>query len=640
MVRDQPCRFVSVTTAVFVMAAALAGSATEPAVAAERPLLRDGTNTLYQRVLTRPGARKFAEPGVNPDGHFEPFQPLYVFERQDDWIRVGHSPSRPPEAWIEASQSIEWKQNIVTSFTNPTNRNRQVLFDSRDNLEWLLNHEGIRAMQEKLVEDSDNNRLDPEFGVHSVEPSEFVDIRERFYLMPILEFAEEFHPVDYTPILMMRIASLPLDQGPQSAREPVEFDAGVVFVIDTTQSMEPYIRSTRRAIETIMAGVADSEIGEKIHFGAIGFRDNPEAKAGIDYRTREIAALERDSGTDVIVRALSETGVSPVSTRGFNEDSLAGVEDAIIKSDWEQDGKPFAGRYIILITDAGPKSPVDPNARTNISAHEIQTLAENEGIAILTLHLQTPEGEANHRYAEEQYQTLSQFDQGTYFFPVEGGSEASFERKVRETVSALLDHVRIAMDQEPVSEDIDPALLSLGHAMRLRFLGGWRGTEAPDVLSTWVTDRAAEKPEVEALTPRLLITKNELSTITSILEKIVRLAESAEFSNSQNQLLRQVRDAISRLAVNPDLVVNTDFETLGGAVGEFLENLPYQSRIMNITDERWIEMGTLRREIIDDLRQKTALYRRFHDNPENWTALYAGAPDGEHVFAIPLSSLP
>ena len=640
MVRDFWRRIVSVTTAVFVLAVSLAETTVEPADAAERPLLREGTNSLYQRVLTRPGTRRYSEPGANSSGHFEPFQPLYVFERQGEWVRVGYSATRPPEGWIETAQSIEWKQNIVTSFTNPTNRNRQVLFDSRDSLEWLLNHEGIRAMQEKLVEDSDNNRLDPEFGVHSVEPSEFVDIRERFYLMPILEFAEDFHPVDYTPILMMRVASLPLDQSPDSERRPAEFDAGVVFVIDTTQSMEPYIRSTRRAIEDIMSGVADSEIGDKIHFGAIGFRDNPEAAAGVDYRTKEIAPLRRDSGTDVIIQALSETGVSPVSTRGFNEDSLAGVEDAIIKSDWEQDGTPFAGRYIILVTDAGPKSPVDPNARTNISAHEIQTLAENEGIAILTLHLQTQEGAANHRYAEDQYRTLSRFDQGAYYFPVEDGSEESFERKVREIVSALLDHVRIAMDQEPVSEDIDPALLSLGHAMRLRFLGGWRGTEAPDVLSTWVTDRAAEKPEAEALTPRLLITKNELSTITNILERIVELAESAEFSNSQNQLLRQVRDAVSRLAVNPDLVVNTDFETLGGAVGEFLENLPYQSRIMSITDERWIEMGTLRREIIDDLRQKTALYRRFHDNPENWTALYAEAPDGEHVFAIPLDSLP
>ncbi len=616
-------------------------SVPEASVAADRPLLREGTETLYQRVLTRPGVRMYAAPDAEtPDGLFAPFQPLYVFDRQGERILVGHSSTRPPEGWIDAAQSIEWKQNIVTSFTNPTNRNRQVLFDTRDDLEWLLEHESIVAMQRKLVDDSDNNRLDPEFGVLSVEPDEFIDIRERFYLMPILEYVEDFHPVDYTPLLKMRIASLPLEKDTASIPAPAEFDAGVVFVIDTTQSMEPYIRSTRRAIEEIMSAVGDSEVGEKIHFGAIGFRDNPEGRPGIEYRTREIAPLRRDSDASVIVQALAGTDVSPVSTHGFNEDSLAGIEDAVIKSDWEQDGEPFAGRYVILVTDAGPKSPVDPNARTSISANEVQMLAENEGIAILTLHLQTPEGSANHQYAADQYRTLSRFDQGTYYFPVEGGSEESFERKVREIVSALVDHVRIAMDEEPESQDLDPALVNLGHAMRLRYLGGWRGTAAPDVLSTWVTDRAAEKPSAEALTPRLLITKNELSTITSILQQIVELAESAEFSNSQNQLLRQVRDAVSRLALNPDLVVNTEFETLGGAVGEYLENLPYQSRIMNITDQRWIEMGTLRRQIIDDLRQKAALYRRYHDNPENWTALYPGAPDGEHVFALPLNSLP
>ncbi len=607
--------------------------------AQERPLLAEGTTTIFQRVLTRPGATVHGEPGGASAGGYPPFQPLYVFARQDGWIRVGTSPSRPPAGWVPGDRSIEWKQNIVAAFTNPVNRNRQVLFDTRANLEWLLNHEAVRQVQAQLLSDADNDRLNPGSGVLSVEPGEYVDIRERFYIMPILDYAEAFHPLDYTPLLLMRVASLPLVEQAAEAASGPEFDAGVMFVIDTTQSMEPYIRATKDAIGDIMGGVADSDIGERIHFGAIGFRDNPDAAPGIVYRTRVLSPLRRDAGPEAIVSALGDTDAARESSIGFNEDSLAGVEDAIDAADWSQDGRPFAGKYIILVTDAGPKGPADPNARTAISAAEIQTLSENKGIAILTLHLKTPAGEGNHRYAEGQYRSLSQFDQETYYFPVEGGSPEAFSVQVRAIVNALVDHVRIAMGRAPAAEDTDPALTRLGYAMRLRFLGDRQGTAAPEILSTWVTDRAVEEPEAAALSPRLLVTKNELSTISTILEKIVEHAEAAQVSD-QNLSFRRLRDAISRLAVNPDLVVNTEFETLGGAVGEFLANLPYRSRIMDITEDRWANSGTLRREILDELRQKTELYRRLHDDPGNWTELYEGAPDGEHVFALPLRSLP
>ena len=568
------------------------------------------------------------------------FQPLYVFSRDSEWLSVGPSPSRPPTGWIPVERSIEWKQNIVAAFTNPTNRNRQVMFGSLEKLDWLLYHESIVAMQAELLSDADNDRLNPEREVLAVEPAEYVDIRERFYLMPILEFQEDVHTLDYTPLLKMRVASIPLEDRPSASGQNREFDAGVVFVLDTTQSMDPYIRTTRKALEDIMAGISDSEVGERIRFGVFGFRDNADAAPGITYRTQELATLGHDTSIDMVVEALGGADAATVSSVGFNEDSLAGVEDAIVATDWDQDGREFAGKYIILVTDAGPKGPGDPNARSTISAHELQTLAQNKGIAILTLHLRTPAGAGNHAYAEQHYRTLSQFDQETYYYPVADGSEAAFETQVRGIVNALLDHVRISMGRAPQSTETDQRMANLGYAMQLRFLGASHGTIAPEVLSTWVTDRAVEAPSAAALSPRLLLTKNELSTITVVLEKVVEHAEAAQSDSSGNLSFRRLRDAISRLAVNPDLVVNTEFETLGGAVAEFLELLPYRSRIMDITEQTWIDAGTMRREIIDDLRQKTELYRRLHDDPANWTALYEGAPDGEHVFALPFNSLP
>ena len=93
------------------------------------------------------------------------------------------------------------------------------------------------------------------------------------------------------------------------------------------------------------------------------------------------------------------------------------------------------------------------------------------------------------------------------------------------------------------------------------------------------------------------------------------------------------------MAQNPDLVVNADADTLGGAL-EFLDRLPYQSQILGMTEQRWAESAMIRRNLIDGIRQKLTQYRKWLFDETVWTALYDGAPDGDYVFAMPFDVLP
>ena len=611
------------------------------AASQDSPLLVGGTETIFQRVITRPFAPLFEQPQRGDAvEEFPPFQPLYVFERlESGWVRVGTSPTKGSIGWMDQESVIEWKQNIVASFANPANRKRQILFKTSEKLEKFLNHESVPSVQAQLINDSREGRRNPEWEVVAVEPENYIDIRTKFYLMPILRYIEGIdHPINYEPLLLMEVASVPLDLQPPTRSKPGEFTAGVVFVIDTTQSMDPYIRSTRQAVEKIVTGIGESDIGTMVHFGAIGFRDNPDVAPGVVYRTKLLAALDRNSEPDQIVRALAGAGAAERPTVGFNEDSLAGISEAIEVIDWDQDGKPFGGKYVILITDAGPKSPQDGHALLDIGSSELQSIAEEAGIAILTLHLKTNEGEGNHRYAEREYRKLSKFEGETYYYPIDGGSEAAFNREVTNIVSALVGHVGTKSGEDQVRQEADKSLVELGHAMRMRFLGDIEETVAPDVISGWISDRAAEKPDAIALTPRLLITKNELSTITKTLQEILEFAEEGQQTGQTS--FRKLRDGISRLAVNPDLVVNANFDTLGGAVAEFIDRLPYTSQLMGMTEDRWANAGDERREIIDSLRSKISAFRKLHDDPKNWTSLYEGAPDGESVTAMKFELLP
>jgi len=623
-------------------------AASAPAQTADRPLLMDGATTLYQRVLTRPGAVLAPDPDAAGD-QVPAFQPFYVYDRgPDGWLRVGPG-TRGATGWIAADDTVEWRQNIVAAFTNPAGRTRQVLFATEDALRRAMEDEGVAALEEALLERADNGLLTPEDQVVAVEPAEFVNIREQLYLLPILDFTEDVHPLNYDANLLMQIASVPLRE--QAAPPSVagggvgagDFDVGVVFVLDTTRSMGPYIARTQRALSRIIGQIRGTDVGERVNFGVIGFRDNPAAAPGIEYRTRTLAPLvRRQDQSDVLSAVLEATDVATASTPGFNEDSLAGVQDAIEGTDWAGGGDRFDGRYVILVTDAGPNDPGDPNARSDIGPAELQAAAEEKGIVVLTLHLLTEEGgEAQHAYAEGRYRALSRFADRQFYFPIAGGAEEAFEETVTRLVLALTDHVRTARGEAAVlTPDVaGEDLVELGLAMRLAWLGARAGTQAPDVIEAWVSEKTLADPAKVAFEPRLLVTKNELATMADYIGALVDLAESTRGSADAGDFFAQLQDVMARMAQNPDRLVDAEAGTLGAGL-EFLERLPYRSQIMDMTPDRWAQSAVERRQILDGLRQKLEQYRRWLLDPGVWTALHDGAPDGEHVFAMPFDILP
>ena len=137
-----------------------------------------------------------------------------------------------------------------------------------------------------------------------------------------------------------------------------------------------------------------------------------------------------------------------------------------------------------------------------------------------------------------------------------------------------------------------------------------------------------------------MLSKNELATMRDVLKALVDKFEgNLEARMDAGVLFRQLREAMLLIAREPDRVVDVEFETLGVAVGEYLEDLPYQSEIMGLDERTWAAFGGGRqREIIDAIKSKLAYYERVHNDPALWTALYEGAAPGEQVFAIPLDA--
>lgn len=611
-----------------------------------RPQLVEGTSAVYQRVLTLPGGNLFDQPGGREGVELWPLQPVYVYSDRDGWLEVGRSVLKGPEGWIEETASVPWHHNIVGAFTNRgDDRPRQLMFESNEGLSEVLNHQAMLDVAKRYREAAVGGAPEEGSDVLTIEPETFKDITNDFYLMPVLQFREIRHPMNRRRSLVMELASVTEENTP-GATGPVDLRTGVVFVIDTTMSMQPFIHDTLQAVRKIVDSIAAGEAGDSVSFGLIGFRDNPDNRPGTEYRTKIYAPLVYGAAPDAFLDSLSNMKAMTTSTWGFEEDSISGLRRAINDMEWQVVGEhDFAGRLIILITDAGPKASDDPNAGSDMNSEALRQLASENDVGIATIHIKSSAGRFNHELAEAEYRRLSRFmhTPEEMYFPVDA-SGAPFQQGIQRVVTAIVNGVadEQRIDYQQAGEESEDSLGGVGPAMRLAYLGRRGGEAPPSFLRGWTTDRGLEQPNLFAVEPRVLVTRNQMATMVEVMRQIVDISRETELQGEESSFFDSLRGIVTQMSGDPARAVAEDFDTLAIAIGEFLTLLPYidQSPVMGLTEREWLNSPAKRREIVLNLEAKLELYQDYYNTEQFWTALYDGAPEGEQVFAMPFSALP
>lgn len=630
-----PRRLMLLATASLLPAAALAQRAPR------QPLLIPGKTTLFQRVILRPGATLHAQPNAPQPRPLAGFSVMHVYARREGWIEVGREADGRAEGWVREDRTIDWRHSMVGAFTNPAGRERAMFLRDAQTLRELL-------ASPSMTQDAVALRAaagQPGSPVLALEPETFIDIQRNFYLLPILE-AETIQRRDGTQMRALEVISAPaeLRQAPQQV-DPSrlrDFRGGVVFVIDTTVSMQPYIDRTREAIRRIIARIGDTAVRDNFRFGMVAYRADISARPQLEYVTRLVAAPDLSRPPGAILPALAGVRAATVSTEQFDEDAIAGLRVAIDQVDWSQ----FGGRYVVLITDAGALDATDPKSQTRLGIPEIRALAEARGIALFAIHLLTPEGRANHASARAQYTELTRYGPaGSLYFPVEGGGPAAFDRVVNGLTDALFRQVAdtvgrpvggVAPARTPEAERIAQQVEIVGTAMRLAYLGREGGTTAPDVVRSFTTDRDLRDPTIAALDVRVLLTRNQLSDLSQALTRILDAGLAGR--SDPRSFFGQLRAAFAATARDPARLGN--LARVGQALGEYLDGLPYQSQVMELTEQEWLAMGAAaQRELINGIEAKLRLYQEFAARPDLWVTL-DGRPGGEAFFPVPLDALP
>lgn len=633
-----------------------------PAHAAEtKPLLQEGKQTLFQRVLTYPGCQLAAKAGEA--GKEQPaFSRFYVYQRekqgQDEWLQIGPDSFGHVSGWMKASCTVDWKVQLTLAFTNSAGRHPMLFFKEKSDVESLLNNTKPAAALEPMIASLNKNQPVPQ--VLAREPEYMVDQLKNFYLLPVLGSDDVFTDTGFQ-VRVLNVASVS-EKG--SASAPAKstdeknmmkgFSASVVFVIDSTISMGPYIDRTKEAIDKIYKRIEKEQLQDKVKFGLVAYRSSVKAVPGLEYDAKMYVDPNTvKDGKDFLAK-VHDLKQATVSSSKVDEDAYAGVMTALDKVDWTQ----FGARYVVLITDAGALDGTDSLSATHLGAEQVRQEAAYRGVALYTLHLKTPDGKKNHASAAAQYQelTLNPFLHKPLYYPIDSGDVNSFGTIVDSLSNAITGQIKTAWSGEETAgsalgaspeyagKKADPLLSDaekLSKAMRLAYLGDKQGTQAPPVFKSWISDRDLVNQNIPATEVRVLLTKSELSDLSDVMKKIVNAANEGMIS--PDDMFASLRSLAATMGNDPNQAKGKNATRLGemGLLGEYIESLPYLSEVLSLDEETWKSWDGLEQErFIRRLNTKLNYYQRYNEDADRWVALAPDSDPRDNVYPVPLENLP
>ena len=634
----------------------------EPSPVSVSPLLQQGKKSLFQRVVSHPGAKLLAEPKADAKVLQEavvPFTVLYVYARKDAWLQVGPSTTQPA-GWLEAAKATDWNQSLTLLFTPRTGRDPVLFFKTEQDLNALCSaadmEKRLGTLLSAATQAAKGGTVPADLPIVASEPegSQGAVSEKRFYLMPILAMQDPFDGVKF-----LRVASI--DPGDYAKNKNGGKNGppktGIALVIDTSISMKPYIEQSLNVVRQIYDKIETDKMADNVGFAVVAFRSSTTATPGLEYVSKVVSDFATAKNRKSLEDKLAQVREATVSSHDFNEDSLAGVYKAVEALNWGD----YSSRLILLITDAGPLKNGDKYASVTMGVNELNDFARQKGIWITVLHIKSPGGAKNHGYAEQSYRALSKLSGNRSNYqavaaptPAEGARQ--FATVAKALATGMVDMVKNTAagkimtrpkDETPQQatpeQRAEQLAATLGYAMQLEYLGRARENQAPSVVNSWIADmdlkRLAKHEQSPSVEVAVLLTKNQLNDLSAQLKAIIDNAERTKKTDSRD-FFQGILSASTRMARDPNLPTQGKNLAELGVLSEFLDGLPYKSDIMLLREEDWYRMSIGEQTaFINRLKSRLARYEEYDRDRANWESF--GQPNaGDWVYGVPLNMLP
>lgn len=642
---------------------------------ARRPVLIEGKKSLYLRVLTRPHAKIYrskSEQSPVVQGNVPAFQLFYVYfapssaeaSNQKGWYEVGNDDRGTIAGWIKADDLFEWRQTLCLAYSHPEGRKPVLFFEKKEDLLKLASAPSAEreASAESFYSTIDSGGTMPAgFPVISREPSRYIDIEREFYLLPILAHASQ--RFDNREGRLLKVASVVATgedvressdiRRNASYRDEASRGIGnidpemlrnltmdIVWVLDTTLSTQPYINKTLEAVKDASDRLAlsDALAGEKMRFGVWGFRDSIRHTPGLEYVTKNFTpSLLPIAQFHDTLRGVKAADVD--SGVEWDQDVFTGMSDAISKTNW----RPKSARFVILAGDAPGHEAGHPKNYSRFNAERVRALANERNVSVFSLYIVDPRAKKEQEKGERQFGEMSTNPGTTSPATLSVPSQSEdFLNQTMQITKRLISTISQSAQGQKVTALVTPSEDVIDQTIRaalVEWIGSETHTRAPRDVVGWVADKDLTQPAIQALDIKLLISKRQLSALTEALRSIVQNMEEAKAQS--RDFFDQLQAAVATQARDPGRLSTIQNLAQSGAVPEFLQGLPYTSRVMDLTRDSWQNMSADDQSaFLNDLRGKIAYYEHVHATPELWIRISAGDDPDDTIHPLDFSQLP
>jgi hypothetical protein len=650
------------------------------------PIKLEGKEALYLKLLSRPFSKIYENPNIQKVKieKVDTFKIFFAYTTPMEtpgFYEVGINDRGETIGFMKETDVIEWKHYLTLAFTNKEDK-YTLFFESLIELENVLYNQNrytqVQNIRENIQGIIQGKPYPDNFPIIAVEPTHYFNIFENPYLLPILDF-KQISFQGYNSTRLLKIASTVKGhrrlndkiskrniEGASHVSKNEEmiksFKADVVFVIDTTTSMQKYIETTRVSVKKISEAISD--IDQNISFGLVAYRDDPNRAPGLEYRTKIFCDLEDGKDINLFLKKLGKVQEAKFKSIGFNEDVWAGIYTAI-KDGSELKRREDSTLFIIQIGDAGAH---DRTGFTKLNAEDIQQFSEDQygktksRVWIFSIHLKTPEAKRakNIKSAEKQFRTVvSRIPGYEFYYPIENGDPIEFQKQttilLKTFIHALNSIKQGYLPNLPIDTDkrekreIDLGVKAAIRAAVLEHIGSKKtklGTAVPPPrdIKAWVLDRDLMDPGFRPMKIMLLITRNHLDKLRTSLKNLLLAARIGEVSSED--LFDQLNSLMGSAFRDPEMIdkgVVPGNLTLGkmGLLPEFIKDLPYKTDLMHFPIEEWRTIHAAKQKpFLDKIYGKIALYEEYYKNNDIWIELNEGDSPGDHVTFLEIDRLP
>lgn len=627
--------------------------------------LKTKHGTLLKLIVREPAAMHERPDASSLSRPVDQFQFFYVLPTtnngqekvQNGFYRIATAPRFSAHAgWIAKDAVVEWPHVQVMGFRPQAGRQRILFFGHQASAEkWYKGDDSVQPI--------------------SREPAQVLG-RVLFPLLDVSQFEHKGDKIDLYQLAYLHRLSVTAnatpskDQADESAVEGTkekpstevtrtqlerDFTLQVVFVLDTTQSMQPFIDAAKKVIATIVDELSkDPALRGRVQFGLVCFRDklkDEEANRKMEYVVKMVCNLKDGADHKEFQRRLEPIREATISSEDVPEDMLAALKKAVQEGGWSK----AAYKHLIAISDASFQ--IDRDSYKNIehltipgflamaqpTGSEVWSKIQIHGLRIISHH------SSDHQRCKEHFEQLTAgVDLPGLHYQFAGKDDAP--KFVEHLTSRLLQlsgytaKIVEGKGQDLLQEAKQAAPGSDRYKLFLPIVEMLQRTDekAPTGSAAFAQGFAAvlDRDGNRALEAHVFVTHGRLSLFASALDFSIRALEDA--GEAGNRDVQKVVSSLQIIATQVNLGENVTADLpLTKLLSTFL-GFPVRNPIFTKTPAQLAAMSTADyQKWVQQIRASESIVKSHLENGEIWFFLgqKPGKPQDRHAF-IRVSDLP